>query len=787
MLTLEQPLRLTPAAVRSPNLCDQFTDADLGRIGVECWTGYDRDEQSRAAWMKRNEAGMDLALQVQTAKTFPWPGCANVAFPLVTIAAMQFHARAYPAIVNGTDIVKCAVFGKDETGEKTAHAERVSTHMSWQLLYEDKAWEEQEDKAILNLSIIGTNFKKTYYAGGRNVSELVLAKDLVLNYWAKSVEACERKTHKVPKFRNEVYENVMRGIWRDILEEPWYASSPAPRLDTAKIEQDKRQGIAPPQSDSTTSLMFLEQHCNLDLDDDGYAEPYIITFEATSHMVVRIVTRWDREADVERVAAGERKGKIIKINAMEYFTKKTFIPSPDGGIYDIGFGVFLGPLNEAVNSLVNMLLDAGTMQTTGGGFLGRGAKIRGGTYTTAPFEWKRVDSTGDDLRKSIFPLPVNQPSDVLFQLLSLLINYTNRIAGTTDMMVGENPGQNTPAETARTMVEMGQKIYTAIFKRLWRASKEEFQKLFKLNGIFLALDREYPGGATRDDYVGSADEISPVADPNVTSDTMKLQMATALKQSAATTSGYNTDEVERRFLKALHVDAIDVVFPGTEGQPPPKSEKIQIEEMRTQMEQMRLAHEEKLAGFNAQLQERLTGIETAGKKEVATVEHDLEVKELVLDAQSRDHDRNMQLRVDTNKIELEDQRERAQLEKEQELERWKVEVQEETKRYVAELSAKVAEKDAIIKEEQAKSQWAVKQIAVVQRGEKVTVDTAASDAREKAKAESEVKREAAREKREDEKQQAFLQALALIVESMNKPKKIVAKSSSGNTITATVN
>lgn len=583
MLNLSSTITLDRATINSPNLCEYFSPDDLAAIGAECSEGYQRDEQSRAHWIKRNEAGMDLALQISKDKSFPWQGCSNVAFPLVTIAALQFHARAYPALVNGSDIVKCTVFGDDPTGEQTAKAKRVGTHMSWQLLHEDIAWEDQEDKAILNLSIVGTNFKKTYYSPSlhHNVSELVLAKDLVIDYWAKSIEDAARKTHRIPKHRNAVRENILRGIWRDVSEEGWFQGIPAVRTTLQQQGQDNRQGITPPQADGATTFLFLEQHCCLDLDGDGYAEPYIVTFEAESQCVVRIVTGFD-ENSIERVALGKDEGKIIRITPTQYFTKKSFIPSPDGGLYDIGFGVFLGPLNEAVNSLVNMLLDAGTMQTTAGGFLGRGAKIRGGTQAFSPFEWKRVDATGDDLRKSILPLPVNAPSDVLFQLLALLINYSSRVSGTTDTTVGENPGQNTPAQSMQTMVEMGQKIYTAIFKRLWRSSREEFQKLFLLNGIYMDLDQPSVGGATRKDYLLGVTQIAPVADPNVTSETMNLQRALTLKQAAASTPGYNMDEVERRFLRAMRVEGIDAVYKGTADAPPPKDPAMAVMEVKVQ-------------------------------------------------------------------------------------------------------------------------------------------------------------------------------------------------------------
>lgn len=601
MLNLENHLTLNKATIESGNLCDKFGDVDLKAIGIYVVDGFRRDKQSRSKWEKRTQSALDLAMQLQKDKNFPWPGCSNIAFPLVTIAAMQFHARAYPSIIQGTEVVKCRVVGEDPTGEKAKRSYRISCYMSWQVLEEDQSWEEQMDRLLIVLPIVGCAFKKTYFSPSErhNVSELVMPQDLVLDYYAKSVESCTRKTQIIALYRNEIHERIMRGAFRDIREETWYAQPPSnnPRPDAG--QRDQRTGQTPPQSDQETPFSFLEQHIDLDLDDDGYAEPYIITVEETSGCCVRIVTRFERPEDIERNSRGE----IITIRAREYFSKYPFIPSPDGGIYDVGFGVLLGPLNESTNAILNQLVDAGTMSNSAGGFLGRGAKIRGGIYTFAPLEWKRVDSTGEDLSKSIYPLPVREPSMVLFQLLQLLIGYTNRVSGATDTMVGENPGQNTPANNMNAMVEQGMKIYNAIFKRVWRSEKEEFKKLYVLNSIYLPIRKAFgtaSGFILREDFLGDPNAVVPVADPNITSDTQRIQQAVTLKQAAATTPGYDPAAVEMRFLKALRVDAPEEVYPGTEKMPPGESEKITIEKMRLEGKRQELLWEQQK--FVAQLQ-----------------------------------------------------------------------------------------------------------------------------------------------------------------------------------------
>lgn len=600
MLKLENHLTLDEAAINAPNLCDRFSENDLTAIGNWVFAGYSTDKQSRQKWEKRSEAANDLAMQYTKDKNFPWPNCSNIAFPLVTIGAMQFHARAYPTIIQGTDIVKMRVVGPDPNGEEHARAKRVSSHMSYQVLEEDQSWEEQHDRGLLAMSIVGCVFVKTYFSPreGHNVSEMVLPRDFVLNYWAKSVNECPRKTHCFPLSRNEIREKALSDVYRDVLDEAWYASPPVPPTTTQQQRADTRTGVAPPSTvDETTPFRGLEQHCLLDLDGDGYAEPYIITIEETSKSVLRIVSRIARIEDIDRVEApGPHKGQIIRARAEEYFTKYSFIPSPDGGIYDIGFGVLLGPLNESVNSIINQLVDAGTMSNTAGGFLGRGAKIRGGVYTFTPFGWNRVDSTGDDLRKSIFPLPVREPNAVLFQLLGLLVNYTNRISGATDTIVGENPGQNTPAQTTQTMVEMGMKIYNAIFKRVWRGMKEEFKKLYVLNGLYMpVVGKKYgPNNdeVSRDDYLGDPNKVVPEADPNITSESQRIQLALSIREMSRTSpGGYNLEEVERRTLKAMNVDDLDTIYPGMgsdKATPPGKDPKLAIQEMKQEIDRAEL-------------------------------------------------------------------------------------------------------------------------------------------------------------------------------------------------------
>lgn len=575
-LTLEQILS-------SENIANLLSDEELEEIGVEVIEGYDEDMESRESWEDKYDEWIKLAMQVTEEKSFPWQGAANVKYPLLTTAALQFSSRAYPALIPGVNVVRGRVIGFDPDGSKQERAIRLGKHLSYQILEQMEDWEEEMDRLTTALPIIGCLFKKTYFDSikGRNVSEVVYPKDLVVNYWATSLETAQRKTQLLHLTDNEIYEREVLGTF---IENEY--STPT-QIETNRTS-DEATGMEQPHVGSKTNPNeFLEQHCFYDLDGDGYAEPYIITAHKDTKQIARIVARFD-ETGVKQSPSG----KIAKIKPVEYYTKFSFIPNPDGGFYDIGFGLLLGPINETINTLINQLLDAGTISNLQAGFLSKGIRIKGGNKPFSPGEWKTVNSTGDDLRKGIVPLPTRDPSNTLFSLLGMLIEGGQKLSAVTDMLTGENPGQNQPATTTMAVIEQGLKVFSSIYKRLHRSLKKEYKKLYRLNSIYLEdieyftildVGQEQGSSVKREDYNIEDVDVIPFSDPNISSEAQKLAKIAALGELLQLGT-INPVEYTRRALEAQEQPSIELLMQMPPPQPNPEFEletfKVQDESER---------------------------------------------------------------------------------------------------------------------------------------------------------------------------------------------------------------
>ena len=471
--------------IMTVNIAEELDDTELGDIGMRVQREYEIDDGTRSEWKDRYRRWMDRALQIIEPKTYPWPGASNVLFPLMTTASVQFAARAYPAIVMGRNVVKGVVVGADKDDAKKLRAERVGGYMSWQILDEMEDWESDTDKLLHVLPIVGCMFRKTYFDPGtqQNVSELVSALRVCVNYHAKSFSRVPRITEEIDLYPIEIEENIRSGKF----------------LDHDYALEGMTDG-----NDEDAPVEFLEQHRRMDLDNDGYAEPYIVTVLKQTGRVARIVADYDMDG----VMFGPEH-RVRRINPVTYYTKYDFIPNFDGGIYGIGFGHLLYPINEAINSTLNQMLDAGHLANTGGGFIGSGISMSAGSVRFQPGEYKTVNSTGPDLKSNIVPLPFAEPSAVLFQLLGFLVEAGKDVAAIKDILMGNQPAGNVPATTVLALIEQGMQVFSAIYKRVHRSLKSEYSKLYRLNRLYMDETAKFRKGdewmeVSRSDFADGA-------------------------------------------------------------------------------------------------------------------------------------------------------------------------------------------------------------------------------------------------------------------------------------------
>jgi chaperonin GroES len=619
------------AAFLSTNMAEKLDDDKLMEISDRCTRGFDQDLASRSDWEAEIDEWTKLAKQTRETKSFPWPNASNVKYPLLSTAAMQFAARAYPSLLPSSGrVVNAVVVGKDPDGSKLEKATNVSTFMSYQFLYKMKSWEEGMDKMLMMLPIVGTMFKKTWYDKSIDEirSEVILPKNIVVNNWATSLHSVERISEIIEMPKRLLEEKVRMKVFRDV-------DLGDPQLPIGS------EGV----QDETTPYQLIEQHTFYDMDNDGYEEPVIVTFERNTGEILRISPRFHKD-DITFDTDGKR---VLRITPLQMYTKFGFVPNPDGSFYDIGFGILLGPINEAVNSVINQLIDSGTVSSLQSGFIGKSLRIKMGDSRMSPGEWRPVNATGDDLRKQIVPLPAKDPSSTLFQLMGSLITSGKELASVAEIFVGKMPGQNTPATTTMASIEQGMKVFTAVYKRLFRSLAEEFDKVFDLNAMYLdpqtyvnVLDIQVDPS----DFDRSKCDIEPGADPTAVSQTEKLLKAQGLMELLQT-GVLDVVEVVRRVLEAQEQPNYEKLFNQQVQQTgqfqPPPDPKVMALQLKQQSEQQKAA----LDSQAQQQQLELQGRSTQQKMMQSQQQHQLDMQQK---AQSADLEARVKMQMENAKI-----------------------------------------------------------------------------------------------------------------------------------------
>ena len=539
------------------NAADDFDEDWLNQLGQKVCKEYTIDKESRSEWEDTAEKALERVGMDRKSKNYPWPNAANVKFPLLLEACMQYNARSYPAIVPDNGPVKIRVVGDDPDGMKRARADRVGKYMSDQFLEEMEEWEEDTDALTMQQPVIGCVFRKVYPYNDKAVSQMVTAFDLVVNNSTKSLKTTPRINQRCEYYPHEIDEKIREGIFLELE----YETS-----DGENHDEDRPQE-------------FIEQHRYMDLDNDGLREPWIVTVHKDTEKVVRIEAGY--EYDSIQFVQRNNKTKISRIPRKVQWIKYPFVPDPKGGFYDYGFGKITETLLETIDSSLNQMLDAGHLQTAGGGFIGSGLQLnkKGGEVRQLPGKYHTVKTSGSNIRDAVYNFDHKGPSPVLFQLLGLMLEAAKGLTSIKDVMTGEVQ-RNQPATTTLALIEQGMKVYTAIYKRTYRSLKQEFKAVFEINAKSVT-EEEYlryhdmEGVSAAEDFNLDNRDILPVADPNMVLDMQRASKAQLLLENARDPQLGQFHDIKAALMNVyemLNVDAQGVLI---DPQPDPMQQQMQ--------------------------------------------------------------------------------------------------------------------------------------------------------------------------------------------------------------------
>jgi hypothetical protein len=178
-------------------------------------------------------------------------------------------------------------------------------------------------------------------------------------------------------------------------------------------------------------------------------------------------------------------------------------------------------------------------------------------------------------------------------------------------------------------VEQGMKVFTAVYKRIYRSLSEEFKKLYDLNAKYMN-EAEYSEVVdmvvSREHFNTKTHNIYPGADPTAVSQTEKLLKAQGLMEIMPLVPGMlNPVEVINRVLEAQEQPNREALFMQEVLQSglynPPPDPKMQEMQMKSQMEQQKIQMQ------GAQTQQKME-LEARGKEVEMQMEGQMHAQEM---------------------------------------------------------------------------------------------------------------------------------------------------------------
>ena len=522
------------------NLAETMPSWELANLGSELCDILEKDKEARKKRDEQYEEGLRrTGLGDDAPGGASFTGASKVVHPMLTQGCVDFSARVMKEIFPPDGPARDKIIG-EQTLEKQEKADRLVKFMNWQMTEQMPEFRSELEQLSTQLPLGGGQYLKITWDANkkRPVPQFVAIDDVYLPFAATNFYASERKTHVQYLTRIEYQKRVESGMYMDV---DLMASPLPPEESKAEIANNKIEGRQTDSYNIDGLRTIYECYIIHDFDDDYGLAPYIISLDKATQSVLAIYRNWEEDDDTKQ--------------EMQWMVEFPFVPWR--GAYPIGLTHMIGGLSAAATGALRALLDSAHINNFPG-LLKLKSGTGGQTDRVDPTEVKEIEGSfgQDDIRKMLMPMPYNQPSQVLFQLLGFLVDASQNVVRTTFEELADS-NTNTPVGTTLARIEQGMVVFSAIHARMHDSMGRVLKLLFRLNKTYLTEEEVFDETGEllvkRSDFDGPMNVV-PVSDPNIFSEAQRFaQVQAVMQRSKEMPQLYDLRKVEVMFLERLKV------------------------------------------------------------------------------------------------------------------------------------------------------------------------------------------------------------------------------------------
>ena len=541
------------------NLADVFDEGTLQSLAIEYLDYIDVDKESRKQRDKQYEDGLrrtGLGKDAPGGATFD--GASKVVHPVMAESCVDFAAASARELLPPEGIVKANIKGEADK-QRLAIADRKTNFLNWQLTEQIPEYRDEMEQLLTQLPLGGSQFLKWRFdiEQKRPMCEWVPIDNIFLPFSSTNFYTAQRVTEQQDITEDIFLKRIEDGIYRDI-DNIYQSTSDAPLNDQTQSEKanNKIEGKDIPSVNIDGLRRVYEITCFIRLEDDpltnGRRAPYILTIDETSSKVLALYRNWDANDE--------------KLEKLDWYVEFKFIPWR--GAYAIGLPHLIGGLSAALTGTLRALMDAAHINNSQTMLKLKGGRIGGQSDRIEPTQVIEIEGAPgvDDVRKIAMPMPFNPPSQTLFNLLGWLTDAAKGVVTTSEEKIAD-ANANTPVGTTQALIEQGAKVFSAIHGRLHRSQAKSLKIISRINHWYLEEMDNESGEEIRVRDFAYNDDVRPVSDPNIFSETQRLAQTQAIMQMAASAPPgmFDLRSIYHRMLNQLKVPNIEQILPNPQG------------------------------------------------------------------------------------------------------------------------------------------------------------------------------------------------------------------------------